>query len=142
MADAPGPRKTRIMGKPSAPEGRAGRRAQRGETGTWPESHRRLDAILFHPPTFPVRPSLRTGMSSRQGRKPENDPIRMLLALITARTLATGALAQEKRKLVYHVSEIAGGGPDEQLPDFTPRDEGGVVRIAPMQSEGCHYIQS
>lgn len=137
-------------------------------------------------------------------------PIRTLLAVVTALTLATAAWADDKLKVVYHVSEIekvgfalgnmrnhiAGvGGPenvelvlvahgpalkafhdmaadpkitdrvaalqgqgvrfeacgntmnaqgvglDDLLPDFARRDEGGVVRIAQLQSQGYLYIR-
>jgi intracellular sulfur oxidation DsrE/DsrF family protein len=138
------------------------------------------------------------------------NPLRTLMALMMALTLATGAWAGDKLKVVYHVSEIekvgfalgnmanhiAGvGGPenvelvlvahgpalkafhdmaadekiaarvkalqgdgvhfeacgntmnaqavglDDLLPDFVRRDEGGVVRIAQLQSEGYLYIR-
>lgn len=136
--------------------------------------------------------------------------LRMIPALAMALMLATGALAGDKLKVVYHVSEIdrvgftlgnmanhikGVGGPenvdlvlvahgpalkafhgmsaddkvssrvdalqlsgvrfeacgntmnaqgvglDDLLPDFARRDEGGVVRIAQLQSEGYLYIR-
>lgn len=138
------------------------------------------------------------------------NPFRMIAALTMALMLATGAWAEDKLKVVYHVSEIdrvgftlgnmmnhikgVGGaenvelvlvahGPalkafhdmsaddkisarvaalqgqgarfeacgntmnaqavnlDDLLPDFTRRDEGGVVRIAQLQSQGYLYIR-
>lgn len=138
------------------------------------------------------------------------NPFRMIAMLAIALTMATGAWAGDKLKVVYHVSEIEKvgfvlgnmanhikgvGGPenvelvlvahgpalkafhemaasekisarvaalqgegvrfeacgntmnaqavglDDLLPDFVRRDEGGVVRIAQLQSQGYLYIR-
>jgi intracellular sulfur oxidation DsrE/DsrF family protein len=157
--------------------------------------------------------TLKTGNRPKgpdQREEYEMKPIRMMIALMMALTFATGALAGDKLKVVYHVSEIekvgfalgnmmnhikgVGGaenvdlvlvahgpalkafhemaanekisarvatlqdngvqfeacgntmnaqavGLDGLLPDFVRRDEGGVVRIAQLQSEGYIYIR-